>query len=42
MDNATGLAALLELGRLFAEGPAPERSVVVMAWAAEEPGLLGA
>ena len=42
VDNATGLAALLELGRLFAEGPAPERSVVFMAWAAEEPGLLGA
>lgn len=42
VDNATGLAALLELARLFAEGPAPDRSVVFMAWAAEEPGLLGA
>ena len=42
VDNATGLAALLELARLFAEGPPPERSVVFVAWAAEEPGLLGA
>jgi Zn-dependent M28 family amino/carboxypeptidase len=42
VDNATGVAALIELGRLFASGPAPERSVMVVAWAAEEAGLLGA
>ena len=42
VDNATGLAALLELARLFREGGAPERSVVFVAWTAEEAGLLGA
>lgn len=42
VDNATGVAALLELARLFKAGPAPERSVVFAAWTAEEAGLLGA
>lgn len=42
VDNASGVAGLLELARLFAEGPRPERSVLFMAWAAEEAGLLGA
>ena len=42
VDNATGVAAVLELARLFAEGPAPQRSVGFIAWAAEETGLLGA
>ncbi len=42
VDNATGVAALLELARAFHEGPAPERSVVFASWAAEEAGLMGA
>jgi len=41
VDNATGVAALLELARAFAAGPGPERSVVFAAWTAEEKGLLG-
>jgi Zn-dependent M28 family amino/carboxypeptidase len=41
VDNATGTAAILELGRLFASGPKPERSLVFAAWAVEEKGLLG-
>src|SRR5690606_26615531 len=42
VDNATGVAGLIELGRTFVEEGAPERSVMFMAWAAEESGLLGA
>ncbi|HEY1604805.1 MAG TPA: M28 family metallopeptidase [Allosphingosinicella sp.] len=41
VDNATGVSALLELGRAFAQGPRPERSVVFLAVTAEEKGLLG-
>jgi Zn-dependent M28 family amino/carboxypeptidase len=41
VDNATGVAALLELARVFAAGPRPERSIVLAAWTAEEKGLLG-
>jgi Zn-dependent M28 family amino/carboxypeptidase len=41
VDNATGIAALLELARGFAKQPAPERSVVFLAVTAEEKGLLG-
>ncbi|MFN4175950.1 M28 family metallopeptidase [Phenylobacterium sp.] len=41
LDNASGTAALLELGRAFAKGPKPERSVVFLAVTAEEKGLLG-
>lgn len=41
LDNASGTAALLELARGFAQGPAPERSVVFLAVTAEEKGLLG-
>lgn len=42
VDNATGVAALLELARVFAGGPRPERSVLFASWTAEEAGLLGA
>lgn len=42
VDNATGVAALIELAHLFKEGAPPERSVVFAAWTAEEAGLLGA
>jgi Zn-dependent M28 family amino/carboxypeptidase len=41
VDNGTGLAALLELGRLFGSAPKPSRSVLFLAVAAEERGLLG-
>jgi Zn-dependent M28 family amino/carboxypeptidase len=41
IDNGTGTAALLELGRAFAKGPQPQRSVVFLAVTAEEKGLLG-
>lgn len=42
VDNATGVAAVLEMARLFAQAPAPDRSVLFVSWAAEEAGLLGA
>ena len=41
VDNATGTAALIEMGRAFAHAPQPERSVVFLAVTAEEKGLLG-
>ena len=41
VDNATGIAALLELARAYAKAPAPKRSVVFLAVTAEEKGLLG-
>jgi Zn-dependent M28 family amino/carboxypeptidase len=41
VDNATGVAAILELARVFAAGPRPDRSIVFAAWTAEEKGLLG-
>ena len=41
IDNATGIAALLELGRAYAKAPQPKRSVVFLAVTAEEKGLLG-
>lgn len=42
VDNATGVAGVLEIARLFAQGEKPKRSVVFISWAAEETGLLGA
>lgn len=42
IDNATGVAAVLELGRVFAAGPQPQRSLYFVAFTAEEKGLLGA
>ncbi|HEY0241991.1 MAG TPA: M28 family metallopeptidase [Gemmatimonadaceae bacterium] len=41
IDNGTGIAAVLELARLFAAGPKPQRSIVFAFWTAEEKGLLG-
>jgi Zn-dependent M28 family amino/carboxypeptidase len=41
VDNATGLAAILEIARTFAQGPRPERSLVFLAVSVEEKGLLG-
>ncbi|WP_240635191.1 M28 family metallopeptidase [Lysobacter enzymogenes] len=41
VDNATGTAALIEMGRTFAKAKKPLRSVVFLAVTAEEKGLLG-
>lgn len=41
VDNATGTAAIMEIGETFAQGPQPDRSVIVVAVTAEESGLLG-
>jgi Zn-dependent M28 family amino/carboxypeptidase len=41
LDNASGTGALIEIGRAFAKGPKPERSVLFLAVTAEEKGLLG-
>ncbi|WP_339332719.1 M28 family metallopeptidase [uncultured Maricaulis sp.] len=40
VDNATGTAAILEIGEAFVANP-PERSVMILAVTAEESGLLG-
>lgn len=40
VDNATGTAAILEVGEAFMANP-PERSVMILAVTAEESGLLG-
>ena len=40
-DNATGIAGLIELAKLFKGQKRPERSVVFLAVTAEEQGLLG-
>lgn len=42
LDNASGVAAMIEIARQFATGPKPERTVAFMAVTAEEKGLLGA
>jgi Zn-dependent M28 family amino/carboxypeptidase len=41
VDNGTGSAAVLELARMFAAGPRPQRSIVFAFWTAEEKGLMG-
>ncbi|HJV42315.1 M28 family metallopeptidase [Caulobacter sp.] len=41
VDNADGIAALLELARAFKSQPAPQRSILFLAVTAEEKGLLG-
>ena len=41
IDNADGIAAILEIAREFKKRPAPKRTVLFMAAAAEEQGLLG-
>ena len=41
IDNADGVASILELARVFARAPRTERSVVFMSVTAEEKGLLG-
>ncbi len=41
VDNATGVAGILEIAEKFASGPRPRRSVMIVAVTAEESGLLG-
>ncbi len=41
IDNASGIAMILELGRAFAKAPRTDRSLLFMAVTAEERGLLG-
>jgi len=41
IDNATGIAQLIEQARAFAKAPRTERSVLFLAVGAEEKGLLG-
>ena len=41
VDNASGIAGLLELARIATAGPRPERSLVFIGFTAEESGLLG-
>jgi len=41
LDNATGIAQLIEQARVFAHEPRTERSIVFLAVTAEEKGLLG-
>ncbi|WP_297803519.1 M28 family metallopeptidase [uncultured Brevundimonas sp.] len=41
VDNASGTAALIELARLYGQGPKPQRSIVMVAFTGEESGLLG-
>lgn len=40
-DDALGLAAMVEVARLFAAGPRPQRTLLFTAWTGEERGLLG-
>ena len=40
-DNASGVAALLELARIFSEDLKPERSIIFLLLTGEEKGLLG-
>jgi len=41
VDNGSGIATLLELARAFGKAEKPERSIVMIAFTAEESGLLG-
>lgn len=41
VDNASGVAGILEVARLFRAGPRPERDIVFVATTGEEHGLLG-
>lgn len=42
VDNATALASMIELARVFSTGERPARSLLFLALTAEENGLLGA
>ncbi|HEX9963955.1 MAG TPA: M20/M25/M40 family metallo-hydrolase [Allosphingosinicella sp.] len=42
VDNASGIAAMLEIARALRHGPPPKRDILFLATTAEEMGLLGA
>jgi hypothetical protein len=42
VDNASGIASLIEIASALASGPRPQRDIVFLATTAEEMGLLGA
>lgn len=42
VDNASGIAVLIEVAKRLASGPRPDRDIYFMATTAEEKGLLGA
>jgi Zn-dependent M28 family amino/carboxypeptidase len=41
VDDAVGVAGVIETARAFAAGPRPDRTILFAAWTAEERGLLG-
>ena len=41
VDNASGVAGIIEIAKVFKSGPAPKRSILFIAVTAEEKGLLG-
>ncbi|MEW5688346.1 MAG: M28 family metallopeptidase [Pseudomonadota bacterium] len=41
VDDAVGVAGVVETARAFKAGPTPDRSIVFAAWTGEERGLLG-
>jgi len=41
VDNASGIASLLELARAYGQAPRTQRSIVIIGFTAEESGLLG-
>jgi len=41
IDDAVGVAGVIETARAFKAGPAPDRTVLFAAWTGEERGLLG-
>lgn len=41
IDDASGIAAVLEIARAYKSGPQPDRTILFGAWTAEERGLLG-
>jgi Zn-dependent M28 family amino/carboxypeptidase len=42
VDNASGMAVLIEAGRRLGAGPRPDRDILIVGTTAEEQGLLGA
>jgi Zn-dependent M28 family amino/carboxypeptidase len=42
VDNASGIAMMIEIGERLARGKRPQRDILIMATTAEEMGLLGA
>jgi len=40
-DNASGTAGVLDLARMFTQGPKPRRTIVFIAFSGEEEGLIG-